>query len=69
MHNEKRKCISCSHCECIDEVRGVGVCAPMEGETVLLGGDCICPKDTLKLVDALIDERAERRKSGDYTLG
>lgn len=69
MHKQEIHCINCLHCECVDVVHGIGECAPLEGETVLLSGHCICPDNTLRLVDMLIYEREERRKCGDYALG
>ena len=43
-------CLNCPHMENMDYIRGTGVCAALEGETVVLCDECICPKDVLKEV-------------------
>lgn len=38
-------CLKCKHMECMDYIHGTGICALLEGETVVLLEECICPKD------------------------
>lgn len=47
----RRKCWNCNHVENLDYIHGCGECAPLEGETVILTADCICPDDILKDVE------------------
>ena len=47
-------CLNCSHMENMDYIHGCGVCAALEGETVVLTEECICPEDVLKEVESLI---------------
>lgn len=44
----KEKCWSCEHLENLDYIHGCGECAALEGETVLLTANCICPDDVLR---------------------
>lgn len=51
--DEKRTCIGCSHLEDLDYIHGCGMCAALEGETVILTEECVCPDDVLKTVERL----------------
>ena len=47
------KCLNCKYMECMDYIHGTGICGPLEGETVILDHECICPEETLKFVERL----------------
>ena len=47
-------CLNCGHMENMDYIHGVGECAILEGETVSLDGECICPKDVYEVTEALL---------------
>lgn len=49
-----RICLNCDHMENMDYIHGCGVCAALEGETVILSEPCICPKDVLEEVESLL---------------
>lgn len=51
-----RICLNCSHMENMDYIHGTGICAALEGETVILDQPCICPKNVLQEVEALLAE-------------
>lgn len=56
-------CLKCKHMENMDYIHGTGICAALEGETVVLCEECICPKDVLKEVESLLrDAKKEREK-------
>lgn len=57
-------CLNCDHMENMDYIRGCGICAAMEGETVILSDRCICPKDVLEEVEALLAS-AKKRTGGN----
>lgn len=48
------KCINCKHMENMDYIYGVGECAILEGETVVLANECICPKDIYEDTEAFL---------------
>lgn len=48
-------CLNCSHMEDLDYIHGTGICAALEGETVVLDEECICPKDILKEANSLYE--------------
>lgn len=47
-------CLNCEHMENFDYIHGTGICAALEGETVVLDEECICPQDILKEVESLL---------------
>lgn len=47
-------CLKCGHMECLDYIHGTGICAVLEGETVILDQECICPPDVLEEVESLL---------------
>lgn len=49
-----RICLNCHHMENMDYIHGCGICAALEGETVILSDPCICPKDVLEAVESLL---------------
>lgn len=55
-------CLNCPHMENMDYIRGTGVCAALEGETVVLCDECICPKDVLKEVKSLLQKAKKERE-------
>ena len=54
-------CLNCEHMENMDYIHGSGSCAILEGETVLLDEECICPKKTYEETEAFL--KANRKKS------
>lgn len=50
----ERICLNCARMENMDYIHGTGICAALEGETVILSDPCICPKDILEDVEALL---------------
>ena len=40
--------------ENFDYIHGTGICAALEGETVVLAEECICPPSILKEVESLL---------------
>lgn len=52
-------CLNCSHMENMDYIHGTGVCGPLEGETVILNQECVCPAETIKFVESLQANRDE----------
>lgn len=55
-------CLNCSHCENLDYIHGTGVCATLEGETVVLDEECICPKEVLEQVNSLLQDAKKERE-------
>ena len=47
-------CLNCNHMECMDYIHGTGICAILEGETVVLSEECICPKDRYEATEAFL---------------
>lgn len=47
-------CLNCKHMECMDYIHGTGICAIMEGETVVLSEECVCPKDVYDAAEAFL---------------
>ena len=47
-------CLKCNHMECMDYIHGTGICAILEGETVTLSEECICPKDLYEETEAFL---------------
>ena len=47
-------CLKCTHMECMDYIHGTGICAILEGETVILDEECICPKDVYNDTEAFL---------------
>ena len=56
-------CLNCEHMENMDYIHGCGVCAVLEGETVVLNGVCICPKDIYEGTTAFL--KANERNQYD----
>jgi len=56
-------CLNCSHCECVDYIRGLAICAALEGETVVPHNECVCPKEIREEVERLLKSRDEERES------
>ena len=54
MKYQKGICLNCTHMENMDYIHGCGVCAALEGETVILDEKCICPQNTLEEVESLL---------------
>lgn len=54
-------CLNREHMENMDYIHGCGICAILEGETVLLDEECICPKKTYEETEAFL--KANRKKS------
>lgn len=55
-------CLNCNHMECMDYIRGTGICAILEGETVVLSEECICPKDVYDNAEAFLRENGKANK-------
>lgn len=49
-------CLNCSHMGNLDYIHGTGICAALEGETVVLDEECICPKKILREVNSLLQD-------------
>ena len=54
---DKMICLNCNHMENMDYIRGVGICAVLEGETVILDEECICPEDILESTERLLEQK------------
>jgi len=59
-------CLNCSHMENMDYIHGVGVCAALEGETVVLCDECICQEDVLKEVESLIQSNKNPEQKPEW---
>lgn len=59
-------CLNCNHMENMDYIHGCGVCAILEGETVILDEECICPSDIYKEAEALLRANGKEHKCNDY---
>jgi len=59
-------CLTCKHVENVDYIHGCGVCAILEGETVILDEECICPPDIYKDVETLLKANGKEHKCNDY---
>lgn len=59
-----RICRNCDHMENMDYIHGTGICAAMEGETVILADPCICPKDVLEEVESLLMAAKKDKENG-----
>lgn len=55
-----RKCVMCGHLENMDYIHGCGECAALEGKTVVLTENCICPSDVLKDVEKGIEKNRQK---------
>ena len=53
-------CLNCKHMECMDYIRGTGICAVLEGETVILDEECIAPEEEIAFVERLLEEKKEK---------
>ena len=50
-------CLHCKHMECMDYIHGTGICAILEGETVVSLDECICHKDIYEETEAFLKSR------------
>lgn len=48
-------CLNCSHMENMDYIHGCGVCAALEGETIILDEECVCPAEVREEVESLLE--------------
>lgn len=55
-------CLNCSHMENMDYLHGCGICAILEGETILLDNECVCPKELRRDTEALLRANGEESK-------
>ena len=57
----KMICLNCGHMENMDYLHGYGECAILEGETVALDSECICPKEIYDDIEALLRANGKGR--------
>ena len=54
MFDPERKCINCCHMGCLNYIRGTGICALLEGDTVILDEECVCPREVYEATEAFL---------------
>lgn len=59
-------CLKCKHMECMDYIHGTGICAILEGETVVLDEECICPKDLYDETEAFLRANGKGNVCNDH---
>lgn len=58
-------CLNCGHMECMDYIHGTGICAILEGETVVLSEECICPKGIYDTAEAFLRANGKAYKCNE----
>ena len=59
-------CLNCKHMENMDDIHGCGECAILEGETVILDEECICPPGRRGTIEALLRANGKEYACNDY---
>ena len=59
-------CLNCKHMESMDYIRGTGICAILEGETVVLSDHCICPKDLYEETERFLRANGKEHCCNDH---
>lgn len=55
-------CLNCKHMENMDYIYGCGDCALLEGKTVVLDQECICPPGIYKDMKAFLRANGKQRE-------
>jgi len=58
-------CLHCNHMENMDYIHGCGICAILEGKTVNLDEECICPKDIYDAAEAFLRANGKEDKCNE----
>lgn len=59
-------CLNCKHMEDMDYIHGCGACALLEGDTVDLNSECVCPPDIYEEKEALLRANGKGDKCNAY---